>query len=83
MPRFFTLNVDLDTLTDEIHAFVIDPTPARNQREIVQELDDINPDIVDVMECMVLDGTEERSDVASYVNAVFGPHGTGAFKQEH
>ena len=57
MPQFFTLRVDLDELTDAMYDFVTDPRPTRNDRPIVQELHDINPDIVDVLECMVLDGT--------------------------
>jgi len=82
MPSFFTLNVDLDDLTDAMFDFVTDPQPSRNDRPIVQELGDINHDLVDVLECMVLDGTEERGDVAAFVNAVFGPHGMGPAKIE-
>lgn len=82
MTRFFTLKVDLDELTDAMYGFVTDPTPKRNEREVIKELDDINPEIVDVLECMVLDGTEERQDVAAYANALFGPHGMGPLAQE-
>ena len=82
MPAFFTLNVDLDDLTDEMFAFVTDPLPSRNGRPIVQELGDINHDLVDVLECMVLDGTDERADVAAFVHAVFGSQGTGPTKTE-
>lgn len=82
MPNFFRLQVDVDELTDAMHGFVTDPTPRRNDRPIIKELDDINPDIVDVLECMVLDGTEERQDVADYVYAVFGPHGAGPVRAE-
>lgn len=82
MSHFFKLQVDLDELTDAMHEFVTEPTPRRNHLPIVQELDDVNPEIVDVLECMVLDGTEARQDVAAYVNAVFGPHGAGPVKQE-
>ena len=83
MSHFFKLQVDLDELTDAMHEFVTEPTPKRNLLPIVEELDDVNPEIVDVMECMVLDGTESRQDVADYVNAVFGQHGMGPVKQEH
>lgn len=82
MSHFFKLQVDLDELTDAMYGFVTDPTPARNERAVIQELDDINPDIVDVLECMVLDGTEERQDVADYANALFGPHGMGTAQVE-
>ncbi|HWV23671.1 MAG TPA: hypothetical protein VNZ58_05740 [Thermomicrobiales bacterium] len=82
MAHFFTLRVDLDELTDAMYGFVTDPTPKRNEREVIKELDDINPEIVDVLECMVLDGTEERQDVADYANALFGPHGVGPGARE-
>ena len=82
MARFFKLQVDLDALTDAMYGFVTDPTPKRNEREVIKELDDINPDIVDVLECMVLDGTEERQDVSDYVTALFGPHGEGPMAHE-
>jgi hypothetical protein len=82
MSQFFRLQVDLDDLTDAMYDFVTDPHPSRNDRPIVQELSDVNHDLVDVLECMVLDGTEARADVADFVNAVFGPHGLGPVKQE-
>jgi len=82
MPSFFTLQVDLDDLTDAMHAFVTDPQPSRNDRPVVRELSDINHDLVDVLECMVLDGTEERRDVAEFVHAVFGARGSGPVKVE-
>ena len=82
MNHFFKLQVDLDDLTDAMYGFVTDPTPKRNDRQVIRELDDINPDIVDVLECMVLDGTEERQDVADYVTALFVPQGMGPAKQE-
>ena len=69
--RFFSFSVDIEQLTNEAYAFVIDPTPARNDREIVQALNDLNPDVVDVLECMVLDGTEERDDVLDFMSTVF------------
>ncbi len=82
MSRFFRLQVDLDDLTDAMHQFVTDPQPSRNDLPVVRELDDINHDLVDVLECMVLDGTEERQDVADFVHAVFGAQGSGPVKVE-
>jgi len=73
--RFFRLQVDTDELTDAMYAFVTDPSAARTERPIVQELNDLAPEVVDVLEAMVLDGTEERGDVAAYVDAVFGARG--------
>ena len=69
---FFRFDVDLDELTDAMWEFVTDPHPSRNERPVVKALDDIHPDSVDVLEAMLLDGTEERSDVAAYVDTVFG-----------
>ncbi len=69
---FFRFDVDLDELTDAMWEFVTDPHPSRNERPVVKALDDIHPDSVDVLESMLLDGTEERSDVAAYVATVFG-----------
>jgi hypothetical protein len=76
---FFRFDVDLDELTDAMWEFVTDPHPSRNQRPVVKALDDIHPDSVDVLEAMLLDGTEERSDVAAYVDTVFGQRGGARF----
>ncbi len=82
MSRFFRLQTDLDDLTDAMHAFVTDPHPSRNDRPVIQELNDINHDLVDVLECMVLDGTEDRQDVAAFVHTIFGAQGSGPQKIE-
>ena len=58
------------------------PTPAATTATIIQELGDINHDLVDLLECMVLDGTDDRQDVADFVEAVFGAQGTGPTKME-
>ena len=71
MPRLFQWNVDLNALTDEAFAFVTDPKPSRNERAVIKELNELNPEFVDILECMVLDGTEERRDVSDLVDAVF------------
>ena len=72
MSRFFQWNVDLDALTDEAFAFVSDPHPSRNNRAVITVLHDVNPEIVDVLESMLIDGTEERQDVAAYLDHLFG-----------
>lgn len=82
MSSFFKLQANLDDLTDAMHAFVTDPHPSRNERPVIQELNDINHDLVDVLECMVLDGTEDRQDVAAFVYTVFGSQGAGPRKIE-
>ena len=72
MARLFRFDVDEVELTDAAFAFVTDPHPSRNERPLIHELNDVYPDMVDVLECMVLDGTEERQDVADYIHAVVG-----------
>ena len=69
---FVRFDVDLDALTDAMWEFVTDPRPSRNERPVIKALDDIHPDSVDVLESMLLDGTEDREDVAAYVTTVFG-----------
>lgn len=82
MPGFFRLQVDLNDLTDAMYAFVVDPLPSRNDRPVIQELNEINHDLIDVLECMVMDGTDDRQDVADFVAVIFGPQGSGPIKQE-
>ena len=72
MTSFLRYDVDLDALTDAMFAFITDPQPSRNERPVVKALDDVHPESVEVMESMLLDGTEERADVAAYVETVFG-----------
>lgn len=72
MPRFFRVQVDEQALADELFAFVTDPSPRRVDRPVVGELHDLNPEMVEVLESMVLDGVEERRYVAEYVHAVVG-----------
>lgn len=72
MPRYFHLQVDEPALTDALFNFVTDPTAARNQRPVIHELHEINPEMVSVLECMVIDGVNRRSYVEEYVLAVLG-----------
>lgn len=72
MQSFFRFDVDLEALTDAMWEFVTDPHPSRNDRAVVQALHDVHPDSVEIMEAMLIDGTEERGDVAAYVATVFG-----------
>ena len=72
MKPFVRFEVDLEALTDAMWAFVSDPRPTRNALPVVEALSDIHPESIDVMEAMLLDGTEERADVAAYVATVFG-----------
>jgi hypothetical protein len=70
---FFQLLVDESGLTDALFEFVTDPRATRNDRPVIQDLHDLAPGMVPVLEAMVLDGVDERSDVAAYVHAsLFG-----------
>jgi hypothetical protein len=77
---FFRLLVDEDGLTDALLDFVSDPRGTRNDRPVIQDLHDLAPGMVPVLEAMVLDGVEERSDVASYVHAAL--YGVGPTSEE-
>ena len=77
---FFRLLVDESGLTDALFDFVTDPRGTRNERPVIQDLDDLAPTMVSVLEAMVLDGVEERHDVAAYVHAVL--FGMGAAETE-
>lgn len=71
MNRFFRLNVDEAVLTDALYAFVIDPSAtSRNARPVILELNDAAPEMVEIMESMILDGVDARHYVADYVHAV-------------
>jgi hypothetical protein len=72
MKPFIRFEIDANALTDAMWDFVRDPKPTRNERPVVQALSDLHPESIDVMESMLLDGTEDRADVAAYVTAVFG-----------
>jgi hypothetical protein len=69
--RFFHRQVDEAGITDALYDYVVDPSPARNERPVIKELHEISPEMVDVMESMVLDGVDERKHVADYIHAVF------------
>ena len=70
---FFRLLVDENGLTDALLDFVTDPQASRNDRPVIQDLHELAPGMVPVLEAMVLDGVEDREDVANYVHAsLFG-----------
>lgn len=71
MNRFFRINVDESVLADALYEFVVEPSASsRNALPVILELNDVAPEIVEVMESMVLDGVDERHYVADYVHAV-------------
>ena len=73
MPRFFRLQVDVEALTDELFAFVTDPSASRNERQVVDELHDLAPETIPVLEYMILDGVDERhtSSVPDVMRSLF------------
>jgi hypothetical protein len=66
---FFRLMVDEHGLTDALLDFVTDPRASRNDRPVIQDLHDLAPGMVPILEAMVIDGVEDRADVAAYVHA--------------
>ena len=66
---FFRLMVDEHGLTDALLDFVTDPRASRNDRPVIQDLHDLAPGMVPILEAMVIDGVEDRNDVAAYVHA--------------
>ena len=76
MSNIFRLLADDEKLTDELFAFVTDPSAEnRNERAILSVLHEVAPHMVSVAECMILDGVDERHYVAEYVHAVLNGEG--------
>ena len=76
MSNIFRLLADDEKLTDELFAFVTDPSADnRNERAIISVLHEVAPHMVSVAECMILDGVDERHYVADYVHAVLSGEG--------
>jgi hypothetical protein len=71
MSNIFRLLADEEKLTDELFAFITDRNAdSRNSRAIISVLHEVAPYMVDVAECMIIDGVDERHYVAEYVQAV-------------
>ena len=71
MSNIFRFLADEEKLTDELFAFIVDPSADnRNERAIISVLHEVLPQMVSVAECMILDGVSERPYVADYVQAV-------------
>jgi hypothetical protein len=76
MSNIFHLLAHEEQLTDELFAFITDPDAgSRNERAIISVLNEFSLQMVSVAECMILDGVEQRSDVADYVHAVVSGEG--------
>jgi uncharacterized protein YndB with AHSA1/START domain len=71
-PRFFRIQVNEGALTDALFDFVADPSASRNNRPVVRELHTFAPEMVSVLENMILDGVKERHYIADYIHFVFG-----------
>lgn len=71
MSNMFQALANEEKLTDELFAFITDPSAShRNERAIINVLHEVVPQMVSVAECMILDGVSERPYVADYVQAV-------------
>ena len=76
MTNIFRLLADQEKFTDELFAFITDhDANIRNERAIVCVLNEVAPQIVDVAECMIIDGVDERHYVADYVRAILSGQG--------
>ncbi len=76
MMNIFRLLADQEKFTDELFAFITDHNADnRNERAIISVLHEVAPQVVDVAECMILDGVDERRYVADYVRAILTGHG--------
>ena len=73
MTRFFRIMVDEIGLCEALFAFVANSNASsRNNQPVVEELQTFAPEMISVLEHMILDGVEERLYVEEYVHAVFG-----------
>jgi hypothetical protein len=76
MSNIFQMLTHEEQLTDELFAFITDPSADnRNERAIVSVLHEVLPQMVSVAECMILDGVDQRHYVADYVHAVLSGEG--------
>lgn len=76
MSNIFRFLANEEKLTDELFAFITDPSADnRNERAIISVLHEVMPQMVSVAECMILDGVDERYYVAEYVQAVLAGEG--------
>jgi hypothetical protein len=68
----YTLDLtDLEGLTDVCFTYVTDPHPSRSAYPVIESLQDVAPQVVEVLEAMVLDGVDEQHEVEDYLNFVF------------
>jgi hypothetical protein len=67
-------NIDkAEALANALFEFVTDPyAPSRNERPVVQELHTFAPEMIAVLENMILDGVNERHYIDEYIHAIFG-----------
>ncbi|MHB8596901.1 MAG: hypothetical protein ACYDER_08825 [Ktedonobacteraceae bacterium] len=71
MTQFFRIEVNEQALTDALFEFVTDPSATnRNDLPVINVVHEMMPGMVSVLECMVIDGVDQRQYVADYVHAV-------------
>jgi hypothetical protein len=71
MPQFFHIEVNEKALTDALFEFVVDPHASRNERPVIEEIHTFAPNMVSVLENMVIDGVEEKRFIAEYIHTAF------------
>jgi hypothetical protein len=70
MPSLVRIQIDEEALTDELYAFITDPHPYRSRHPLIDDLDEVLPEMVEVAEMMAIDGVDQRQFVARYVQYV-------------
>jgi hypothetical protein len=67
MPSLVRIQLDEEELTNELFAFITDPHPYRWRHPLIDDLDEVLPEMVEVAEMMAIDGVDQRRFVADYV----------------
>lgn len=70
MPPLIRMQLDEQALTDALYAFITDPRPYRSRHPLIDDLDEVLPEMVEVAEMMAIDGVDQRGFVAQYVEYV-------------
>ncbi len=73
MSRFFRVMINTTALTEALYIFIhTSSANERNTQPVVEELSTFAPEVLGVMESMLLDGVQEKADIEAYIQAVFG-----------
>ncbi len=76
MSRFFRVLINETALIEALYVFVTTSKAGeRNAQPVVEELHTFAPEVLDVMENMLIDGVQEKVHIEEYIQAVFGHMG--------